>query len=302
MCFGGGGGTPPRIGEQAAEHMQPPLTTEEEERQQREQEFNENLDAAYNQALDYGLDRIGQRNLDPAQFQDQLTSELDRIRSTVPSLDPNPDTFFDDNIADIILGRAQDTRRRELANQVDQFAGSGFADDMWTRTADDAIIDAIIGEQLTPASATLARAQQRGTLSDTEYQRALADLGNQQTAIRSDLQGLGDSILAAYRRDLSDIGRSARDSATGFELGTAFDPDSYRTRIDDAFTDQQGRLEGDIRSLVGTDPLFDVGMILTGPSTVQGIGEDSPMLTQFYRDQQRRRQGQRRGLGTEGVF
>ena len=269
-------------------------------------EFNTNLGTAYNAALGYGQNQYNQYGYDQPTIDalnQGLVSELDRIRTTVPSLDPSPGNYFSDNIADIVANNYRDQQARQYGQQVDQFAGTGFANNLWDNTADDAILQGILAEQYEPAAQQINNAYKRGSLNQTGFDTALSNLDTQRTAALSNLQSLGQGVLSGYRENLGDIGTTARDAASNYQLGSSFDPSQYQGQINSLYSDQQGRLEGDIRNTVGNDPLFDINSIISGAGARQGAtAGNAPLLDAFYSNEQNKRNQQQRGLGSQGVF
>ena len=274
----------------------------EAERVRQQGEFDTRLGAARTDAE--GRIRTGfeQRGVNPDDFSQFIADELGRRQSSVPNLAANPGSYFD-AITDAVIGNVTNQQRRDFGNQFDQFAGTGFAQNMWQGTADDALIDQIIGDQFNPAAQQLLNAQQRGNLTESAFQAAMAQLENDRTTVGSRLQGIGGGLLETNRQALRDIAGEGRQGAANFQLGQTFDPMSFQNRINTTFADQQGRFEGDLRGLIGNDPLFDISNIVQTQQSRQGVtGGQSPLLDAFAEDQQRRRQQQGRGIGQQGQF
>lgn len=274
----------------------------EEERLRQEAEFGQRLGAARSGAEGRIRTAFEQRGVDPNAYQQYISDELGRRQSSVPNLAADPGSYFD-AVADAVIGNVTNQQRRDFANALDQFAGTGFARQRWGDTADDALIDQIISDQFNPAAEQLLNAQRRGSLTDAAYQSALAQLQNDRTTVGSRLQGVGGGLLETYRQGLRDIASEGRQGASAYELGQTFDPTAFSTRIDTTFGDQQGRFEGDLRRLVGNDPLFDISNIVQTQQSRQGVtGGQSPLLDAFAEDQLKKRKEQGRGLGQQGQF
>lgn len=242
----------------------------EEERLRQETEFGQRLGAARNSAEGWIRSAFEQRGEDPNAYQRYISDELNRRQGSVPHLAADPGSYFD-AVADAVVGNVTNWKRRDYTNAFDQFAAPGFAREQWANTADDALIDQLISEQFNPAAEQLLGAQRRGALTDAAYQSALAQLQNDRTTVGSRLQGIGGGLLETYRQGLRDIASEGRQGAAGYELGRTFNPMAYQARIDALASDQQGQFEGDLRRLIGNDPLFDTSNIIQTQQSQQGV-------------------------------
>lgn len=243
---------------------------DEETRQRKLGEFNTNLDTAYNRGLSYAQDRVGQLGLNYDEFKDPIISEFQRQRGNIPQLDSNPGAYFGDDLVDRVLGRVRDTRRNQYGQQVNQFAGDGFADKAVGNEFDDTVLNNIYDEQYGDASSQLQRAFARGNLSPIGMSLAQKQLESQGRAGRSRLQDLGGGVLSRYRTELGDIGTAARTRAGGYELGGNFNADDYRQQIDTKKGEFGQRLEGDIRDATKGEQIFNVDDIIGKAGVSQG--------------------------------
>lgn len=319
MCGGGGSSPPPppdpmeearaqiaieqeraRI---AAQQEAAARARKEAEQARKQQEFDANLGAARASGSQGALDLIGQRGLDVDYYDPLVAAELDRIQSTVPNLAPNPGSYFvDDIIADAVLNRETGLQRQGFLNQFENFAPTGFAQEAFPSTADDAILDAIFAEQYEPASQNILRAFNRGNLSQQGYDLATENLGTFEPAARSRLQEVGGGVLEGNRQQLRDIASQGRTAAGAFELGQAFDPSTFESRIGTTTGELSGRLEGDIRSALGGENLFPIDSVIQKAQIGQGASnEGSPALLAAL-SESRREKDKKRGLGQSGVF
>lgn len=273
-----------------------------EEEQRKLGMFNTNVGNAEQVARQSAIDAIMGRGLDPNTFTNDINNRLNTIRASVPYLDPNPGSYYANaNIADLVLGQATDTARRNYGNAFNEFAPTGFADTRVASTLDDAIIQQILMEQYNPALEQVQRAYERGTLNDTGYNTAQELLGQQRTTAEAQLQNTGGTILSAMRDRLSGIANEGRTAASQYELGTTFDPNVYKTRLDTAYNEGVSGLEGNLRNQIGGTQYFDIGSILSRGATSQGVTNPQRELFDTFqaREQDRNKQ---RGLGTQGVF
>ena len=316
MC-GGGGGAPPPVDpleeanaqiliqqNQAKLDAETRATALAQQAAQLETDtgnFNTSLDTAFQGALGRGTAAIEERGLDPNDFLTSLTSELEGVRRSVPFLDPNPGSFFGNDIADIVLNRAQDTQRRGFRNDLNEFAGAGFAQSLFPGTADDSILQSILTEQFTPASDQLLRAFQRGNLTQQGFDTATNQLGSQKEAGLARLSDVGGGVLGDFRNQLKEIGQTGFGRADAFELGGSFDPQNTKGLIDAKFSDLTGNLGGRLRNAIGGEQLFNIEDLLTRGGISQGAqNPNSGLLDQFATRQKEK--DKQRGLGSAGVF
>lgn len=274
--------------------------------QQREQDmqmFNTNLSSAIEGARARAIQDITGKGLDANMFTNEIDQMLNSIRGQVPQLDNNPGSYFaNQNIADIILGNATTNQRTQYSNQVNNMFGNDFANQRVASTADDAIIDAILGEQYNPALEQIQRAFERGTVNEQGYQTALNALNNQRTTANAMLQQTGGGLLQALRDQLTGVANEARTAASNYQLGTTFDPTGYQTRADTIFNEGLSGLEGNLRNAIGGQQFFDIGSILNQGRTSQGTANNNnrALFEAFAADEQDK--NKQRGLGTQGVF
>lgn len=234
-------------------------------------EFNTNLDSAYNRALGYAQDRVSQRGLNYDEYKDPIISEFQRQRGMVPQLDSNPGAYFGDDLVDRVLGRIRDTKRTQYGQQVNEFAGDGFADKAIGNDFDDTYLKGIYDEQYGDASSQLQRAFARGNLSPIGMSLAQKQLESQGRAGMSRLQDLGGGVLSKYRTELGDLGSRARTSAGSYELGNSFNIDDYKQQIEGKKGEFGQRLEGDIRDATRGENIFNVDDIVGKAGVSQGV-------------------------------
>lgn len=241
------------------------------ERVRKTGEFNTNLDAAYTRGLGYAQDRVGQLGLNYDEFKDPIISEYQRQRGSIPQLDSNPGAYFGDDLVERVLGRVRDTRRNQYGQQVNQFAGDGFADKAVGNDFDDSELNNIYDEQYGDASSQLQRAFARGNLSPIGMSLAQKQLDSQGRAGKSRLQDLGGGVLSKYRTELGDIGSRAKTNAGGYELGGNFNPDDYKQQIESKKGEFGQRLTGDIRDATKGEQIFNVDDIIGKAGVSQGV-------------------------------
>lgn len=267
--------------------------------------FNTTVGNLYSTSLDQGESRLLRDNLDTDYFLPLLTERLDAARLRIPELTADPGAYFNlDTMYNTLINDETARKRRSLNQELDAFAAPGFATSRVADTMDDPILNAILGEQYADASTSIMRARDRGNLSDFGFQTALGNLDTQKSTALSRLQGLGGGILEGFRTSLRDIAEQGRSRADAFQFGDAYDPSTTRSALETAFADRSGRLEGDIRSALGGERLFNVGDILGRASTAQGAQNEtraSPIMLAALAAREEDR-AKRRGIGSQGVF
>ena len=232
-----------------------------------------------------------------------VNSIMSSIRNSIPDLDPNPNKYFTREA----IGRELDTvaqgTRDRLGNQINQTFAPGFERTLIADTADDPILESILGEQRGTASKIVDFNKARGLLNDTGYQQALNTLNTQGNTARSTLTGIGDSVLGKFRQNVSDIRGEAGQAASAYNYGgVAPDIGSYYSRAQSkAGTDLAG-IEGSIRSALGTTNLFDAPVALQAGGTLQGpinlTTRPAGVIGPVAEDTTKKG----RGLGSTGVF
>jgi hypothetical protein len=179
----------------------------------------------------------------------------------------------------------------------------GFDTSLLEDTADDGILNSILGSQRTNAETQLDFNRKRGLLNDSGYNEALNDLNRQGSAGMATLTGIGDSVLGKGRQQLNNIKGEAGTAASGYTLGMPeFSVDPYYSRANEKANTLKGSLEGDIRSALGGTNLFDVASAIGKGGTAQGpINLTTADTTPGVPYLQKKTQAGR-GLGSTGVF
>jgi len=199
------------------------------------------------------------------------------------------------------LNSEQNNRRNTYQNQVQSRFAPNFESKTFADTSDDAIIEALYGEQYNPALDTLNRARGRGTLDESGYQYAVNSLGQQGEAAKAQLQSLGGGVLGTYRSQLRDIGDTARNAASGYTLGQNFDLNDYGTRADDLTKSLQGSMSGDLRNALGSKQLFNIDELITKAGSFQGANNGQGGLLDQLAEKKKKDEEQR-GIGNTGSF
>lgn len=248
-------------------------------------------------------DLFRERGLDPTEYGGRIGSALDRAQAGI-AFGAQP--VFSGDIGDTLLEQLRNEQIKQYQRGINEFAPEGFAQNAFASTADDAIIDAILGEQFGEASDAVLRARDRGTLNDAGFDYAMANLEQQRKAALSRLQDTGGGILEGYRGQLGDLADTARAGAGSWDFGDTFDPNTYRTQLETRQGELSGRLEGDIRNAIGGEQFFNVADLLQKGGVGQGaqntgLGGQSGSLLGAITDRKKQEE-QQRGLGTAGSF
>lgn len=285
---------------------------EEAERQRKLEEFRTNLDATRTGAQSRVAQEIDQRGIqgyDSTYFADQISQELQRIASGIPQLDPNPGSYFQDDIASLILNKERDKYRNQYTNALEGIAPFGFAQQQVPDTADDAILSAILGERYQTAAQQVQNAFSRGNLNEQGFTTAQKLLDQSKQTGSARLTEIGNAILGTDRDQLRDTADTYRGRASNFELGQQFDPSSLQSALEGLRSEQVGTLEGRVRGAAGNERFFDPASILNSAGATQGAfnpatgsqatGPGSLLASLTQRNQERDKE---RGVGSQGVF
>lgn len=266
--------------------------------------FDEALGA--NRSTAYGnigreFERAG---LDTANYDDRINAALDLAQQGM-TFNTGRNTFGSD-IGSTLLDDLRNEQIREYQRSINDYAPEGFENTAFSSTADDAILNAILGEQFGEASDSILRARDRGTLNDAGFQYAMDNLNTQKSAAMARLQDTGGGILEGYRNQLGDIAGNARTGAGNYDFGDTFDPSVYRTQLETRQNELGAGLEGDIRNAIGGEQFFNTDSLIQKGGVGQGaqntgLGSQSGGLLGAISDRKKDEE-QQRGLGTAGSF
>lgn len=242
--------------------------------------------------------------LDPAAYDQRILNALDLQQSAFV---PGGTTTFSNDTGKNVLADVRKQKVRDYNNAVNAYAPEGFETGAFADTADDNIINSILGSQYDDATAAITRARDRGTLNDVGYKYAMDNLGTTKSAANARLQSLGGGVLSGYRTQLGDIAKNARTGASSWDFGDTYDPNTYKTSIENKKASLGGLLEGDVRNAVGGEQFFDWNALIQKGgigqgSTNTGLGsmDDGTLLGAI--SQRKKDEETTRGLGTQGAF
>jgi hypothetical protein len=211
-------------------------------------------------------------------------------------------TVFDDpNLGQAILSDEEALRRQSFGQQIGEaFPGDAF------QSLDDNIISSIVEERQGPAQQQISRFGARGNLNPTGGQTANLFIEEQVPRARERVEDIGAGVLGGYERDIGEIRGRAEQQAGEYRLGEdLFDVAPFSEERGKLIEARQGTLGSDVRSAIGSEPLFDVSGALRAGGRAQGIvsgrGQNQALLDQIAaRELGSTSTRNRRGLGSRG--
>jgi len=310
MSGGGGGGyqQPPQDNSIQLEQMRQAAADREQQRIDREKaqakvDFQNKLSTATEGARNTGRNYFGARGLDADSYASLIDSIINETRLKVPELDANPASYFTSDAFASGINNAETIKRGNLTGKVNTTFAPGFDKSLISDTADDSILESILGTQRGQALQQIDFNRKRGVINDTGYSTILNELSGMENAGRSTLTGIGDSILGKGRQELMNIRGDAGNAASGYQFGMP-EPDvnKYYSDAQSKANSWMSGLEGSIRSALGSTNLFDVPTLLQKGGTAQGpinlTTADASTALPF----DPKKSNSKRGLGSTGVF
>jgi len=235
---------------------------------------------------------------------DFISSIVDEAKARVPTDDSNPGQYFTNDIFDTGIKKAEERQRTAYTGKVNSTFTPDFARGLVGDTADDDILNTILGEQSGTAKKMLDYNKERGLLNDTGYNEALNRFNSQRSAASSTLTGIGDAVLGKVRSGIKDITGEAGTAASNWSFGTpSFDLSPYISRANDYAANAKTGLEGQVRSAVGNTQLFDIPSLIAQAGTAQGpmnLTTQGQDVMSPVGDTKKKAAG--RGLGNVGVL
>jgi hypothetical protein len=165
---------------------------------------------------------------------------------------------------------ADPTATRTAALQsLDQRFAPGFETNYLPDTYDDPLAGQVYGEQRTKAEDYIGNLFKRGVITDTGRGAAVASLDEQAPRVRTQLQGIGQTLLNAERSKLGGIANTGRQAASSLGVGQAFSADPYETQIQSSLGDF-GKSFGDTFRAGLPGDLFDTSSLASVAGGAQG--------------------------------
>lgn len=302
---GGGGGPAPQDNSLQIAQMQLNAQQADQQRQDAqkaadEAKFVTNRDNAYTGAQANARTLLTGRGLNPDDYMGIISSALDDTKARIPDADPNPASYFTNDVINNALTQEENQRRIKNTGVVNNTFAPGYDTSALSDTADDPYINEILSGQYSNAQKALDYAKARGQLNDTGYSGAVQKLDSQKTGAQSTLDSLGSSVIAKDRTGLGNIKSDATTAANDYTLGgPTFDINPYSTKLTDAVGNYTKNLKGDITNALGGTQLFDTNDILLSGARAQG---PQNLTTVSLPGAPVKKNNTDRGLGSQGAF
>jgi hypothetical protein len=269
--------------------------------------FTRELNEAMGFTRSAAQQRLQGMGLDPNAYNDRIDRELNMTRLRIPERAQGVGQFFNTDFVDTLLNEDRSARRTGATARVQRELPGDFSS-MFSTSADDPFIDAILGRQSGEAQAQLERARARGNLTDTGFQSGVGRISELERSARAQAQALGDSVIERFRGRAGDVRNRALERAGSLDI---FEPDFDITPFSRELEEVRGtfnnNLGGEIEGALAGQSFFDIGDILNRAGVAQGsqnpsaTNELSPAAALAERQRRQREQAQR-GVGGEGSF
>ena len=262
------------------------------------------INTQFTAGQNYGSNKMsGLGFADTYGIMDRFNTSLNAAKGGVPETATNVGSYFNpSSYWDTAVNEATGAQRGKLNTEFTNLTKPGWDKGQYgfADTADDAILNAILGEQRTSTQDTLKGNLARGTMSQGAYDYALNQLGNQATTGMSNLQNIGGGVLNKYREGLGNTAKQYGDRVTGYQLGQ----DVNLADLTGQLTGQRGGYEtgmrGDILNALGDTKLFDLEKLISSAGVATGAG-NTPLANAFT-NQQGPLLDPNRTTGTTGIF
>lgn len=253
----------------------------------------------YQEGGQWGQNRINNLGFaDTYGLLDTYRGMLGTARSSVPQQSADVGQYFDyEDMFSRAMAQEQQAEQNMLSNQYSDRTKVGWQNDYFADTADDEILDAILGEQYGETFDTIDAARARGQLSQGGFDNTLRKLDTKKHSARATLEDLGLGVLGGYRNELTGIADQFGNKVTNYKLGQNLNLDDMTSAIGGRRDALTGRMKGDIYRAVGDTSLFSPETIMAQGGAAAGVS-NSPLRNAF-RDTSL---DPDRTTGTTGVF
>jgi hypothetical protein len=238
---------------------------------------------------------------DETQFADVINRGLARTGERLP--DPTnfgrlSSTFGDENLLSNILTEEGGIQREGFTSGLaSAFPGDAFGE------IDDSIIDSIIEERIGPARQQVSNFAARN-LSAPGGVGANEFLAQQETEARERLGEIGGNVQSLNQLGVNAIRDTARSGISDFQLGDRFDVAPFAEQRQSLVDERTGSFGEDVRTQLGSEPLFDVSGALSAGSRagglVSGPQQESQGLLDVIAERELAGRTSRRGLQRSG--
>lgn len=209
---------------------------------------------------------------------------------------------------------ATDRGRNTAQQQLNTLTPAGWEQNYFADTADDPILQQILGQQYNETQGNLQRQLERGQISQGAYDYALGQLGSVSdpsaysglaSSAYQTLQGIGGGVLGGYRTGLDTTEQAIQNAVTNYSIGQELNPGGnyWQNQLDTQAQGYRGGMEGDIRRAIGNTQLFDPYSLVSHAGSVTGPS-NNPLTGNVAQGQGSVLQNEedRRTQGTSGVF
>jgi hypothetical protein len=241
----------------------------EQQSKQDESRFQENLGEAQGYAGEDINQYFTNRGLDPGAYQSDIDRAIQQATLGVPDLAENIPGYFS-GIADNLYSELESGARTRALSGLDSLLPQGFEQNLIPSTADDAIIQEILGTSRGEADKYVQNLFDRGVVTNAGFQAAQGDVTAQEAKVRALLNQLGGQVLGEGQARLGGIANEGRMAASNLNLGQAFDPNTYKTRIDQAFNEITAGLPDALKALIPEKGLFQTSGLAARAGAGQG--------------------------------
>lgn len=191
---------------------------------------------------------------------------------------------------------AQGDYRQGLLNQINNAYGNDLSTRAFADTADDEIINSILGKQRVSAQEGIDRAKSRGQLNTAGVNAATTSLGDLETRGRAEANQLGGGVLSRYRQNLDEALSGLRGRANTAGIGQRFDLAGGFQDINNRVENFQRSLGGDVQAAIGDRNFLNLGDILGRAGAQQGMVNPGKFAVAQTEDEDKKKQIQNRGV------
>jgi hypothetical protein len=206
--------------------------------------------------------------LDELQFADVISRGLARQNEQLVdpvSLRRFSSVFDDENLLKNILTEETGMRREGFTSDLESaFPGDAFGE------IDDNIINSIIEERIGPAREQVSNFAARN-LSAPGGRTANQFLADQETAARERLGEISGNVQSQNQLGVDAIRDTARSGISDFQLGDRFDVAPFAEQRQSLIDERTGSFGENVRTQLGSEPLFDVSGALSAGSRAGGL-------------------------------
>lgn len=243
---------------------------EQQRKAQERAEFDARLSSAFGSGVGDAESYFQSQGLDPKQYAPAIQRKANLVRGSVPIGDAAPGSYFA-NLGQQVYESEQEGYRGQKMRGLDEVAPTGFATKRIDNTADDALIEAILSEQMGAGDTYIRNLLDRGVITSGGYDAAKKNLDQQSPGARLRLNETGSGLIEGGRSGAENIANTARGRASNLRLGQQFDPYQTGSELGRFFTDFFSNLGTKFRATAPTN-LFDTAGLAGIAGASQGAG------------------------------